>query len=193
MPRLLTPVFFLALGLLAAVPLGATRDRADAVDGIRFVEIGRCWEHIPDYADRREEIDRQSGELGGQLQAELLSIQEAEGELALLDPSSEEYLMRSFELENRRKALAERKDFFEQWVRRQKLQLVVDGYRTVNAAVEQLGREKGYGGILVVPTGLDELPTDPMAAFESLQLRSILWTHPAFDVTDEVIALLQGS
>ena len=62
--------------------------------------------------------------------------------------------------------------------------------RMIHEAAADVGRQKGYAGIMVQPFSLTEIPDDPNIAAEALQGRDLLWAHPEYDITQEVIDFL---
>lgn len=178
-------VLFLGAGLLSA-------DRAaqDPTQGLRFVDLQRCFEG---YAPVQSEMDRLREALNRKIQefkGREAALKEQESELSLLDPGSEAYAEKAFGLESSRVALDRDRQFTLDRLQTQRLQLFVRSYEDVQRAAVELGGSRGYGAVLVVPPPADKLPADLQSRTEILQNRSVLWSNPTYDVTDEVLRIL---
>lgn len=189
----------LALSLLpTAVVLGGVLRARGPQEGpppgsVCFVDMQRCLDEYPAAQGELQRLrERWRGSLDT-LEQRAQKLKEQENELAALDPSSEEFQRRSFDLETARMTLERERKYVADRINHERMQLLVRTYRSIQQAAEKVGRERGYAAILVIPTSLDDLPDDPKAALENLQLRTNLWTNPGYDVSEAVIAALQGS
>jgi len=184
--------------LLAAAFLGGllqARGPQEALPpgSVCFVNLQRCLDEYPDAQTALQQLRaRWRGPLEA-LEKRGKELQEQENELAAMDPASEDFQRRSFELETGRMTLERERQYVAERINQERMQLLVRTYRRIQQAAEAVGDQQGYAAVLVIPTSLDDLPEDPKAALENLQLRTNLWTNPRYDVTDAVIANLQGS
>ena len=179
--------------------LVAGRPFAEPDPGLRYVDMARCFDN---YEAARQEMLRLRDELAEKkkdFDAREAALREIDGELSVMDPSSSEFAQRVHELESSKMALDRDRKFALDRVQMRRLELLVESYRAVSEAAAEVGAQRGYGGIVIIPAPVAELPSDPKERAEAIQLRvedlesrQVLWTNPAYDVTDEVLAALNG-
>lgn len=180
----------LALVLILAFGAGsvfAHRDAAPLELGIRYVDLNRCMEEIPAVLQEVEKIRGSFGPILSQLQDKEKGLQALAGELSVLNPQSEEYLTRSHQLETERIALERQHQFQLQQYQNAQGRAWIRATRFIHEAAAELGKQKGYAGIMVKPFQLENLPAEIPLAVEALQGRRLLWSHPEYDITQEVI------
>jgi Skp family chaperone for outer membrane proteins len=179
-----TLVLILAFG---AGSVFAHRDAALAEPGLRFVDLNRCMEETPAILQEFAKLTEFHTPILKGLQEKGKQLNSLAGELSILDPQSQEYLTRSFQLDTERLALERQQQFQVKQYQNRKAEVFLRTTRLIHEAAAELGKQKGYAGIMVQPFQLQDLPADIPTAADALQGRRLLWTHPEYDITQEVI------
>jgi Skp family chaperone for outer membrane proteins len=157
---------------------------------LRFVDMQVVFEKydpvLGAMTSLRDQLERKKKEFDAREDA----LKDQAGELALLDPSTDAYAEKAFNLDKSRNSLERDRQFTFEVLQRKRFDLFSRSYAEVQAAAEKLGAERGYGAILVVPPPVENLPTDLQSRVQALQSRSVLYANPAYDVTSEVLDVL---
>jgi Skp family chaperone for outer membrane proteins len=109
-----------------------------------------------------------------------------------MDPSSVEFVERRFSLETEKLTIERDRKFLTELLARRRMELMYYSYAAVQRAASELAAREGYGAVIVVPLELPPQPIDLPGAIDSIKTSSILWTNPNYDVTDQVIEILNG-
>jgi len=172
--------------------LVADRSAQDPSGSVRFLNVQACFDQ---YQAAQEEIAALSATFSGRMEgfrAREAKLLELEGELAILDPASPEFMRRRHELEGMKMTLERDMQFTGGELQLAQSQLFVRSYQAVEAAAAELAAREGYSAVLVIPDGTNQLPEDPQQALDYLRRRNIVWTNPNFNVSDAVAAILNG-
>ena len=161
-------------------------------DGVRFVDMQRCFDA---YGPIQQEMERLRDALNRsreEFAAREQSLKEQEGELAPLDPNSEEFQQRVYALESSKLMLERDMQYRQASLNVRRLELFLRSYDEVQKAAAQLAATSGWGALLVVPTTPEALGDQDLAArVQTLQNRAVLFSNPTYDVTDQLIAILR--
>lgn len=187
MQKLAISILFLALG---AGSMFAHRDAAPPIPGVRFVDLTRCIEEVPFAIREMEALRAEFAPILGELENKEKRLRAEEGELSVLSSDSSEYAERVYNLESSRLVLEREQKFYVQKYQMRKRDAWIQATRLIHEAAAGVGRQKGYASVMVQPFSLAEIPEDPAIAAEALQGRNLLWTHPEYDITQEVIDFL---
>ncbi|KAA3604477.1 MAG: OmpH family outer membrane protein [Planctomycetota bacterium] len=162
-----------------------------AEGGIRFVDMQRCLDNFPAVQAEMEALRNEFGKKAEEVKVREAKIDSMQGELAIMDPNSDEYLMKRYEAEAAIKDLERDDQFWRSLLEKKRLELFLRSYSLIQEAAAQYAQSQGFSAILVRPGPMEELPKDLQSAVQSLQMRPVLWANPAYDVTEQVIPLLQ--
>ena len=168
----------------------AHRDSAPVEPGIRFVDSTRCMEEVPAILQEVEKIRDSFGPILNQLRDKEKELQVLAGELSVLSPQSKEYLEQSHQLETDRIGLERQHKFQIEQFQKAQGKAWIRATRLIHETAAELGRQKGYAGIMVKPLRLENLSPEISLAVDALQGRRLLWSHPEYDITQEVIDFL---
>ena len=187
MKKQITLVLVLALG---AGSIFSHRDSAPAEPGLRFVDLNRCMDEIPAISREGEKLQATYSPIMNRLRENEKLIKGLAGELAAMNTQSDEYLTRSYQLETDRLALERQTQFQLRKYNNAQAEAFIRATRLIHEAAAELGKLKGYAGIMVKPFSLQELSAEVPMAVEALRGRRLLWSHPEYDITQEVIDFL---
>jgi Skp family chaperone for outer membrane proteins len=170
--------------------LAADRQDADPMEGVRYVDMQRCLEEWPALKAQGESIRATFEAIRNQFQAQEQEIRGREAELEGLEPGSPQFINAAFELELDKQELNARIERASRSLQEEQAALIARGLVQVHQAVAELGARRGYSSIQMA--GM-ELPGPGVALgdqLRDLESRWVLWSNPAYDVTDEVLAIL---
>ncbi len=185
---LLSALFLLG----ASTALVADRAGQDPNPGQRYVDMQRCFDG---YQGAQKEVARLNELYKGKVEEfrqREQRIHEMEGDLAVLEQGSDAWAEKKLAYEKEKADLDREKQFQAERLKKSQLELFWRTYQAVQRVSGQIGQENGFGAILVVPLPVDGLPADLPTAVETLQGRSVLWTNPNYDITDQVLAALNA-
>ena len=176
-----------ALALAAGLQAGRA---AAATDAVRSVDVARVLqEHEPmrkEYEALRDKYQPQ----GDRLRKESDAIKAEKGQIAQLDRGSEEFAVRSFNVQLREKTLEEELEFWTAAQRRESEDLLARSVRRIHAACDELGRRSGVSAIVMRPGALPDA-ADARSSLRELESRWVVWSNPDHDVSDAVLAILR--
>lgn len=190
LPRILPSVAAVVFG---ASLLFADRSAPPPVDGgIRFVDLQRVFDSSEPVKAEMEKLRAALTRSKEDFKAREASLRDQEGELQLLDPTTEQFVERAYELETSQLTLERDKQFVQSSLQARQMKLFLRSYSQVRQAADKVALENGFGAIVIVPPPVDELGGDLQARVETLNSRALLWSSPEYDVTDQIIQALNG-
>jgi len=154
--------------------------------------MGKCFEA---YEQTRSDIQALRGEFNAKaeaIKARETELQGIEGELAIMDPASSQFAERSFKWESEKLTIERDRKFLTELLKRRQMELMYGSYLAVQAAAAELAARDGYGAVLIIPEQLPARPQDWMSAMDVINTRSVLWPNPNYDVTEQVLLILNG-
>lgn len=178
---------------LAALAGGliAGSGRAAPGETVRSVDIGRILEEHPPFVGAYEQlVAKYKPEIERLRQLEA-AIKAQKGELAQMDPGSEAYAIRAFEIGVQEKTLAARADYYGGAQRREREKLLQLSVTRIHEACAAYGERNGVGAVVMKPGLLPGSDEDGAAAVRDLEGRWVIWSHPDHDVTDQILAILR--
>ncbi|MFQ5747916.1 MAG: OmpH family outer membrane protein [Planctomycetota bacterium] len=187
--RVLATLFLLA-GMASL--LGALQGAPEPSETVRYVDMQRCFDAYKPVLEEMTRLKEGLRKKTEDFKKREEDIRQRQNELSVLDVNSAEYQEKAFQLESDRMVLERDKKFILDELDNQRMALFIRAYRAVQDAAAKVGAREGFGAILMVPGDLDKLPPTQKAAVEDLQSRSVLWTNPNYDVTQQVIDTLDG-
>ena len=173
--------------------LVANRNAAEPQDMVRYVDFSRCMAEsiahqsaianlAANFAPIRERLEQQAGVL-----------QKKYSELEIKDPSSESYSL----LHSQIKYAEDNLKFDGQMAQRQasdkENELFARVLVQINQACAAVGERNGYSALFAKEMNLNVQFPDVATKVDVLSKRTLNWSNPAYDVTDQVIEMLNAS
>lgn len=190
MKNLLRIVCVLVVCVAGSRLLMADREYPQVQSEIRFLDLQRCLDDFKAVQAQMENLVAEFENKRTEFAKEESQFAEMEGKMAVMDPQNVEFARLRFQLESGRDSLEQRKKFESALLERRRIELFISAYKEIQIAAAEYGRNQGFGAIVLNPGNLDELPPDLQAAMQALQVRSVLWTNSSYDVTDQVVQVL---
>lgn len=179
--------------LLAAFAAGLRADRIlpDASDTVRYVSVNRCLREMPGFEKDMRAIQERYQAEGERLQQVADALRAREAELAQLDPQSAEYQLGQMRVKAEQEATAREAQFLAQNQGREMDTLLDATVRRIHGAAAQLGEREGFGAVMMKPGSFIDLEKGSVSdSLDDLETRWVMWSHPDFDVTAQVLAIL---
>ena len=187
--KILIPFLILLLG----GSLLADRRTADPMEGVRYVDVQVVLEGWTALQQESLKVQARFQQLRDELEVAADALTGAQEDLELLEPSSEAYLDAAFHVTLQEQTLTENAKYLQAKFQRENTQLVKDGVLRIHEACAELGAREGYSAILMTPTPLPGAGVDPAESVLDLQGRWVVWSNPNYDVSAEVLAILNNS
>ncbi len=186
-----------SLILILLIALGGTvfadRYAAEPKEVVRYIDVQTVIEGWNGLQAQSAELRAQTTLQQEALTADYANYQAAKADLDLLDPDSEEYLDTTFSLSMVEKTLEERAKFMQAKYGQRSTALLEMGVRRIHEACAELGAREGYSAILMAPSALPSPEANLQDAVMDLQGRWVIWSNDTFDVSQQVIDLLNNS
>lgn len=183
----------LALLVAAAVLASgvfAGRALAPATDAVRSVDIPRILQQFEPMASDFRAMQAKYQAHGDRLRQVADSLKSEKGALAQLDKGSEEYAVRSFQVQRGETALEEEVEFWTNAQRRENEDLLDRAVRRIHVACEEYGKRSGVSAVLMRPGPLPP-NGDARNSLRDLEGRWVIWSNADHDVTDAILAILR--
>ncbi len=182
---------FFCMGLVAT-SLVAYRSQADPMEAIRYVDIQRCLLEWQDLQDQSNAISDHYRSLSENLNQAYSELKGKKADLETLDSQSTEYGERSFALKIEEETLRARIEWTQGNYGQEQTALLERGVRHIQEVVAQLGAKEGYSAIMMEPGPLQPLSNKFTAkdSLSEMNSRWVLWSNPDYDLTDQVLLLL---
>ncbi|MFT7517423.1 MAG: Skp family chaperone for outer membrane protein [Myxococcota bacterium] len=186
-----TTLIILLLALTGS--LVANRTFSAPQEGVRYVNIDTCLQQWNSYKAVRDQLTAETQRLTQQLSAQSDTITAKRADLELLDPSS----VTAQELLLQINIAEETLNFQNQMASRQMQERSNAAFSRalveINQACAAVGELNGYSSILSHPADLNRVYPDSATQLNQLSGRVVNWTNPAYDVSSEVVAMLNKS
>jgi Skp family chaperone for outer membrane proteins len=186
-----------SLILILLLALGSTvfADRfvAEPKEVVRYIDVQNIlegWEALQAKSQMLTEAATVEQEA---LQADYANFVSAKSDLDLLDPQSEEYMEKAFSLSMVEKSLEERIKFTQAKFNQRRTKLLEMGVRRIHQACAELGQREGFSAILMAPPAMPGAEVNLADSVLDLQGRWVLWNNNSFDVSNQVIEILNNS
>lgn len=183
--------------LIAAMAVGTAtgyvaRGAAELVPGTYYIDLARAMSATPELSTRREAALEPVASRAAELQKLGAALETEKGQLALMDPASQDFQNLQLTLALREETLKGEMNLLKQAQNNINDEMLYLASKRIHEAVDVLGAQKGYECIQVSPIDLAKIPwkDDPQQSMELVQQRTTFWIHPDHDVTDELIVIL---
>ena len=181
--------------LLAALTgsLVANRNAAEPQDMVRYVDFSRCMTESVAHQSAIANLGANFAQIREQLEQQAAVLQKKYSELEIKDPSSESYNI----LRSQIKYAEENLKFDGQMAQRQasdkENELFARVLVQINQACAAVGERNGYSALFAKEMNLNVRFPDVATKVDVLSKRTLNWSNPAYDVTDQVIEMLNAS
>ena len=181
--------------LLAALTgsLVANRNAAEPQDMVRYVDFSRCMTESVAHQSAIANLAASFAPIREQLEQRAGVLQKKYSELEIKDPSSESYAL----LRSQIKYAEENLKFDGQMAQRQasdnENELFARVLVQINQACAAVGERNGYSALFFKEMGPNVQFPDTATKVDMLSKRTLNWSNPAYDVTDQVIEMLNAS
>ena len=181
--------------LLAALTgsLVANRNAAEPQDMVRYVDFSRCMTESVAHQSAIANLGANFAQIREQLEQQAAVLQKKYSELEIKDPSSESYNI----LRSQIKYAEENLKFDGQMAQRQasdnENELFARALVQINQACAAVGERNGYSALFAKEMNLNVRFPDVATKVDVLSKRTLNWSNPAYDVTDQVIEMLNAS
>jgi len=185
--------FIIVLLIALTGSLIANRNAAEPQDMVRYVDFSRCMTESDAHQSAVANLAASFSQIKQQLDQQAEIIQKKYSELEIKDPSSEGYNI----LRSQIKYAEENLKFDGQMAQRrwadQENELFARILVQINQACAAVGARNGYSALFSKEMRLDSQFPDVATKVDMLSKRTLNWSNPAYDVTDQVIEILNAS
>ncbi len=172
--------------------LVANRNVADPQEGVRYVDVTRCLMESVEYRAAKEGLIGEFKKVEQQLQEQIDMLQKKFAELELKDPASDSFI----QLKKQIRYAEEKLKFDQQMAQAQFAELdnelIARVLIQVNQACAIVGERNGYSGVFTKEMNLNVAFPDTATKIDILSKRSINWSNSAYDVTNQVVELMNS-
>jgi Skp family chaperone for outer membrane proteins len=185
----------LILILLLALGGSVFADRfvAEPKEVVRYVDVQRAIEGWSALQEQSEAMRIEYQGLAQALDAAAQQLKSNQADLDMLDPQSDEYINAAFQLNLDENTLKARAEFLTAKYKQQSNMILSIGVQRIHVACAELGEREGFSAILMAPGVLPDASVDPSDVVMELQARWVIWSNNSFDVTDQVVEILNNS
>ena len=173
--------------------LVANRNAAEPQDMVRYVDFSRCMTESVAHQSAIANLAASFAPIREQLEQRAGVLQKKYSELEIKDPSSESYAL----LRSQIKYAEENLKFDGQMAQRQasdnENELFARVLVQINQACAAVGERNGYSALFAKEMRLNIQFPDVATKVDVLSKRTLNWSNPAYDVTDQVIEMLNAS
>jgi Skp family chaperone for outer membrane proteins len=185
--------FIIVLLIALTGSLVANRNTAEPQDMVRYVDFSRCMAESTAHQSAIANLTTSFAQIRQQLEQQAAVVQKKYSELEIKDPSSESYKT----LRSQIKYDEENLKFDGQMAQRrasdQENELFARVLVQINQACAAVGERNGYSALFAKEMGLNAQFPDVATKVDMLSKRTLNWSNPAYDVTDQVIEMLNAS
>ena len=186
-----------SLILILLLALGSTvfADRfiAEPKEVVRYIDVQTVIEGWSDLQQQSQLLMEAAAVEQEALKADYANFVAAKADLDLLDPQSEEYMETAFGLSMVENTLEERIKFTQAKYQQNTTKLLEMGVRRIHQTCGELGEREGFSAILMAPPALPNAQVNLADAVLDLQGRWVIWNNNTFDVSNQVIEILNNS
>lgn len=185
--------FIIVLLIALTSSLVANRNAAEPQDMVRYVDFSRCMTESVAHQSAIANLAENFAQIRLQLEQQADILQKKYSELEIKDPSSESYNV----LRSQIKYAEENLKFDGQMAQRRasdkENELFARVLVQINQACATVGERNGYSALFAKEMRLNVQFPDVATKVDVLSKRTLNWSNPAYDVTDQVIEMLNAS
>jgi Skp family chaperone for outer membrane proteins len=185
--------FTIVLLIALTGSLVANRNVAEPQDVVRYVDFSRCMTESDDYQAAVANLAARLSQIELQLQQKADALKEKYSELEIKDPTSESYNTLLSQLKYSEESLKFDRQMAQRQLSDQDNELFARVLVQINQACAAVGERRGYSALFAKEIGLNAQFRDVATKVEMLSTRTLNWSNPDHDVTNEVIEMLNAS
>lgn len=185
--------FIIVLLIALTGSLIANRNAAEPQDMVRYVDFSRCMTESDAHQSAVANLAASLSQIRQQLDQQAEIIQKKYSELEIKDPSSEGYNILRSQIKYAEEKLKFDRQMAQRRVADQENELFARILVQINQACAAVGARNGYSALFAKEMGLDSQFPDVATKVDMLSKRTLNWSNPAYDVTDQVIEALNAS
>ena len=181
--------------LLAALTgsLVANRNAAEPQDMVRYVDFSRCMTESVAHQSAIANLAANFAQIREQLEQQAAVLQKKYSELEIKDPSSESYNILRSQIKYAEESLKFDGQMAQRQVSDKENELFARVLVQINQACAAVGERSGYSALFAKEMRLNVPFPDVATKVDVLSKRTLNWSNPAYDVTDQVIEMLNAS
>ena len=185
--------FIIVLLIALTSSLIANRNATEPQDMVRYVDFSRCMSESVVHHAAVENLTANIAQIRQQLQQQADVLQKKYSELEIKDPSSESYNALRSQIKYAEEALKFDGQMAQRRASDQENELFARVLVQINQACAAVGERNGYSALFAKEMGPNAQVPDAATKVDVLSKRTLNWSNPAYDVTDQVIEMLNAS
>ena len=155
------------------------------------MDVNRCLRGMPDFEAGLQELQPRYQAEGARLQGLADEFKSREVEIAQLDPQSPAAAVAISQLNFDKEAATREAEYLSRRQAAEANAMLDAAVRGIHRAAAVLGEREGYGAVMMMPGDFIDLTQAPVQeSLDDLETRWVMWAHPDYDVTDQVLAIL---
>ncbi|MDA0666395.1 MAG: OmpH family outer membrane protein [Planctomycetota bacterium] len=183
-------ILFLLVALAGFV--FADRTAADPMEGVRYVDVQRVLVEWETLQKEGESIQAKYKAQFEELNQERSGLENAKMDLDTLDPATGAFREATFRIKLGEETLRARAEWARQGLGEDQTAALERAMRIIHEAVQELGSREGYSSILMAPNPVASL-SDTVSTndvLNDMNSRWVMWRNPNYDVTDEILQIV---
>ena len=183
-------ILFLLVALAGSV--FADRTAADPMEGVRYVDVQRVLVEWETLQKEGEAIQAKYKSQFEDLTQQRSSLENSKMDLDTLDPTTEAFREANFRIKLGEETLRARAEWARQGLGEEQTAALERAMRIIHSAVQELGSREGYSSILMSPNPVAALSETVSAndVLNDMNSRWVMWRNPNYDVTDEILQIV---
>lgn len=183
--------------LLLAVTAGsvfAGRSMAEPKEAVRYVDVQRClleWEALQASSSQ---VQQDFQGMSAQFNQAYQDLQAQKDEISMMDAASPARRDQEFQVRIAEETLKAQVEYATGKFNEAQTQLLEQGVRDIHAAIAEVGERGGFSAILMHPNPVQAVNEQftTRDAIAEMNGRWVIWNNPNYDLTDEVLQLLNA-
>lgn len=188
MKALTRPLVFLAAASLLVAGLATAYAQVNRAQptAVAVVDLKALLDNLDERAAREADVTRSRERLQQEAEQRRNEFQQLRNELDMLKPGSETFQNKQDELQRTALELKVWSEYQQQKVNRETGLMIEDLYRKCLDAIGLTAEDLGYDVVLFKEDTPDFNYENPAQLSTQIQVRKVLWSRDAIDITDEV-------
>ena len=185
--------FIIVLLIALTGSLVANRNAAAPQDMVRYVDILRCMDASAAFRAEKAQLTVRSDNAAKGIKQMRDALQQKSSELAILDTSSERFRTLRRELQYDEAAIDFRSNLLQSQLTDKDFEIAQRVLVQINQACAAVGERNGYSALFAKEANLNVQFPEVATKVDVLLKRTLNWSNPAYDVTGQVIEMLNAS
>ena len=185
--------FIIVLLIALTGSLVANRNAAEPQDMVRYVDLSRCMSESVVHRAAVGNFSENFDQVKQQLEQRADVLREKYSELEIKDPFSESHKALLSQIKYAEESLKFDGQMAQRQASDQNDELFARVLVQINQACAAVGERNGYSALFFKEMGPNVQFPDTATKVDMLSKRTLNWSNPAYDVTDQVIEMLNAS